>query len=94
MPEQARGAADISEEERRRQLWAGLTAIGGNCFWQWLRSQMEDRLAYLQQRLAQSADWSEFRFFCGQLEALGQLLRQIREIETTMEQRRDEDDVL
>lgn len=94
MPEQARGAADISEEERRRQLWAGLTAIGGNCFWQWLRAQMEDRLAYLQQRLAQSADWSEFRFTCGQLEALGQLLRQIREIETTMEQRRDEDDVL
>lgn len=91
MPEEERGGA---EEERRRQLWAGLTAIGGNCFWQWLRAQMEERLDYVQQRLPQSADWSEFRFGCGQLEALQQLLRQIREVEYTMEQRRDEYEVL
>ncbi|MBO7667688.1 MAG: hypothetical protein J6T26_04425 [Firmicutes bacterium] len=80
-------------EEERRALWAGLSSIGGNCFWQWLRRQMEERRAYLQQRLVMSADWSEFRFTGGQLEALNQLLRQIEEIENTM-QRRDEDDVL
>ena len=90
MPEKESGVSD----EERRALWAGLTSIGGNCFWQWLRAQMEDRLAYLQQRLTYSADWSEFRFVCGQQEALGRLLRQIKEIENAMEQRRDEDDVL
>ena len=90
MPEEEK----YGPEEERRQLWAGLTSIGGNCFWQWLRAQMEERLAYVQQRLSLSADWSEFRFACGQLDALSQLLRQIGEIECTMEQRRDEDDVL
>ena len=80
-------------EGERRALWAGLGSISGNPFWQWLRSQMEQRQAYLQQRLQKSADWSEFRFIGGQLEALTQLLRQIEEIENTM-QRRDEDDVL
>lgn len=77
----------------RRSLWAGLSSMAGNPFWQWLRGRMEERQAYLQQRLQKSADWSEFRFTCGQLEALSQLLRQIEEIENTM-QRRDEDDVL
>ena len=89
MPEKINGGPD----EERRTLWAGLSSIGGNPFWQWLRSQMEERQAYLQQRLQKSADWSEFRFIGGQLEALTQLLRQIEEIENTM-QRRDEDDVL
>ena len=89
MPEKINGGPD----EKRRTLWAGLSSIGGNPFWQWLRGQMEERQAYLQQRLQKSADWSEFRFIGGQLEALTQLLRQIEEIENTM-QRRDEDDVL
>lgn len=89
MPEKINGGPD----EERRTLWAGLSSIGGNPFWQWLRGQMEERQAYLQQRLQKSADWSEFRFIGGQLEALTQLLRQIEEIENTM-QRRDEDDVL
>lgn len=90
MPQQINDGPD---EERRRALWAGLSSMAGNCFWQWLRGQMEERQAYLQQRLQKSADWSEFRFIGGQLEALTQLLRQIEEIENTM-QRRDEDDVL
>lgn len=89
MPEKINDGPD----EERRALWAGLSSIGGNPFWQWLRGQMEERQAYLQQRLQKSADWSEFRFIGGQLEALTQLLRQIEEIENTM-QRRDEDDVL
>ena len=92
MPEDIRQEPSPTEAERR--LWAGLTSISGNCFWQWLRSQMEQRLAYLRQRLAESADWSQFRFISGQLDALQQLLRQIQEIENTMQQRRDEDEVL
>ncbi|MBR5430484.1 MAG: hypothetical protein IK116_08185 [Firmicutes bacterium] len=87
MPETDR----LGPEEQ--QLWAGLTAIRGNCFWQWLRAQMEERQAYLQQRLALSPDWGEFRFACGQLDALQQLLRQIREIENVMEQRREKDEL-
>ena len=57
MPEKINGGPD----EERRTLWAGLSSIGGNPFWQWLRGQMEERQAYLQQRLQKSADWSEFR---------------------------------
>ena len=89
---QAHHYTDLTEEDRRL-LWAGLNSISSNCFWQWLRAQMEERLEYLRQRLAGSGDWSQFRFISGQLDALQQLLNQIREIENTM-QRRDEDDVL
>lgn len=90
MPEKEFGPAD---REEARRLQAGLSAIGGNCFWQWFRTLLEERTVYLQQRLARSSDWSQFRYISGQLGALQQLLGQIREIERSNEEGRDEDEV-
>ena len=68
------------DEQRLQELNLALHNLSGNAFWQWLCATVGERRLYLQQRLRAAADWPEHCFVNGQLDAVDQLTRQVREI--------------
>jgi len=87
----ARQTAPAGEEARER--YEAYCAARHNAFWQWLHTRMEERCAYLRQRVLQAADWTEYSRICGQLEALQGILAEVAAVCAPFEERREADDL-